>query len=481
MPTPYAKRAAREDIVMEDTDLAKTAQAHAETSAAFAANMAKVAERSQEIWMHFIKANAEDEHPLHADPLNTLPAFQELTQTMLENPKELAERTLDLWTKQAELWRRATLQFWGVEKEKQEPVAAPARGDKRFKHEDWSDNQVFDYIKQSYLLTSQWILGAVHEVGDLDERDRKKVDFYTRNFVEAMSPTNFAATNPEVLRATVEEKGENLVRGLDMMLADLQRGKGKLLIRQTDMDAFEVGRNMAMTPGQVVWQNDILQLIQYTPTTKEVHKTPILFIPPWINKFYILDLNPEKSFVRWLVDQGHTVFLISWINPDERQKNETWETYLFKGASAAIDKVLEETGESQVNLAGYCIGGTLTGTMTAHMSKTGDKRVKSTTFFTAQLEFSDAGELQVLVDDQTLAVVDEQMEKGYLPAQAMANAFNMLRSTDLIWGYVINNYMLGKERSTSCTGTPTAPACRRAYTTITSRRSTTRTPSPRGT
>ena len=225
----------------------------------------------------------------------------------------------------------------------------------------------------------------------------------------------------------------------------MQRGKGELLIRQTDMDAFEVGRDMAVTPGKVVFQNEIFQLIQYEPTTEKVHETPILFIPPWINKYYVLDLNKKKSMIQWLVSRGHTVFMVSWVNPDERHGGETWGSYLEKGASTAIDKVLEETGAKATNLASYCIGGTLAGTLLAKLSKSKDKRVKSTTFFTAQLDFEDAGELQAFVDEATLKLVDKSSKKGYLPANAMAMAFNTLRSNDLVWSYVVANYLLGKE------------------------------------
>ncbi len=429
--------------MMDKTEVTKATAENAQAAAEFAANMATVAERSQEIWMRLLQANLKDEHPMHADPLNTLPAFSELQQAMLSNPQEMAERTLQLWTQQAELWRRMTMKWIGGEKA--EPVAAPDKSDKRFGHEEWSNNQIFDYIKQSYLLTSRYILGAANEVGELDERDRKKVAFYTRNFVEAMSPTNFAAMNPEVLNATYAEKGENLVRGLQMMAEDLERGKGKLLIRQTDMKAFKVGRDMATTEGKVVHQNNVMQLIQYAPRTEKVHATPLLVIPPWINKYYILDLNEKKSMVRWLVDQGFTVFMISWVNADERQKDETWDTYLEKGALEAMDVVLKETGQKTLNIASYCIGGTLTGTLLAYLGKKKDRRVKSATFFTAQLDMEDAGDLQVFVDEKTVGVVDEQMEKGYLPAEAMQNAFNMLRSSDLIWSYVVNNYYLGKD------------------------------------
>jgi len=319
------------------------------------------------------------------------------------------------------------------------------KADKRFAHKEWSENALFDYLKQSYLLTSGWIQDSVNDVGEMDPKERRKAVFYTRQFVEAMNPANFFALNPEVLQATVEQKGENLVRGLKMMLEDLERGKGKLLIRQTDMDAFEVGRNTAVSPGAVVFQNDLIQLIQYAPATEKVFAKPLLIIPPWINKYYILDLNPKKSMVKWLTEQGHTVFVVSWVNPDERHGSKTWEDYMFEGGLAAIDAVLEETGQKSLHLASYCVGGTMGGTLMAWLGTQNDKRVASSTFFTAQLDFQDAGELQIFVDEHLLEVVGEDMEKGYMPADRMANAFNMLRANDLIWGYMVSNYLLGKE------------------------------------
>jgi polyhydroxyalkanoate synthase len=411
-------------------------------SAAFAANMAAVAERAQAVWAKYAEANAVDRHPMHADPFNVMPAFTELMQSWAEHPKEMGDALMRLWLQQAELWRRSMLKMAGLN---EEPLVEPARGDRRFNDEDWSRNAVFDWIKQSYLLSSEWIMDAVHDIGDLEERDRKKVEFFTRNFVEAMSPTNFAATNPEVLRATLEQKGENLVRGLENLLRDMERGKGSLLIRQTDLEAFEVGRDMATTPGKVIWENELFQLIQYEPVTEQVHATPLLFCPPWINKFYILDLNEKKSMVRWLVAQGWTVFVISWVNPDSRHGGETWESYMTKGVLTALEKVLEETGEPAAHIVGYCIGGTMLGTTLAHMAARGDERAASATFLTTQLDFTDAGELQVFVDDATLKMLDEQMDEGYLPAEAMASAFNMLRASDLIWSFVVQNYMLGKD------------------------------------
>ncbi len=416
-----------------------------EQNAAFAANMAEVFDTSQKIWTKFMEAQGEKGVPQNADPLNTMPAWVELTKNMMDHPQELAEATLQYWQAQGQLWQAATLKWWGAPDAEMPELPHMAAPGKRFAHKEWSENALFDYLKHAYLHTSGFVNHTVHTVGEMDPRERKKAEFYTRNFVEAMNPANFFALNPEVMEATVDQKGENLVRGLKMMLQDLERGKGQLLIRQTDMDAFEVGRDMAVSPGAVVFQNEILQLIQYAPTTEKVHSVPILFLPPWINKYYVLDLNEKKSMVKWLVAQGYTVFMVSWINPTEAQKDETWDSYLTKGALAAIDAAIAETGSKKVHLASYCIGGTLTGTLMAYLGKKKDKRIASTTFFTAQLDFADAGELQVFVDDATIRAVDEEMEKGYLPAQKMASAFNMLRSNDLIWSYVVNNYMLGKD------------------------------------
>ncbi len=409
-------------------------------------NMAEVFDISSQIWQTFLAAQLQDAGPKPLDPLNTWPTFAELYRTMWDNPKQVADMTIEFWSAQQKLWQNSMLKWLGA-KDVEEDLQLPhmLKADKRFSHKEWSENALFDYLKQSYLLTSGFIQDSVNNVGEMDPKERRKAAFYTRYFVEALNPANFFALNPEVLEATVEQKGENLVRGLKMMLADLERGKGKLLIRQTDMDAFEVGHNTAVTEGSVIFQNDLIQLIQYAPLTEKVHTRPLLIIPPWINKYYILDLNPKKSMVKWLVEQGFTVFVISWVNPDQRHGSKTWEDYMFEGGLTAIDKALEETGQKSLNVVSYCVGGTMAGTLMAWLGKKRDRRVASATFFTAQLDFEDAGELQIFVDEHILEVVGEDMEKGYMPADRMATAFNMLRSNDLIWGYVVNNYMLGKD------------------------------------
>ena len=424
----------------------KDTETLAEQGKHMAHNMAEVFDISGQIWQTFMTAQMQEGAPRHHDPLNTWPTFTELARTMWDNPRQVADKTIEFWAAQQQLWQNSMLKWLGAKDAGQDlNLSKMLKPDKRFSHKEWSENAVFDYLKQSYLLTSGWMQDTVNSVGEMDPKERRKAAFYTRYFVEAMNPANFFALNPEVLEATVNEKGENLVRGLKMMLADLERGKGKLLIRQTDMDAFEVGRNTAVSPGAVVFENDLIQLIQYAPATEKVYAKPLLIIPPWINKFYILDLNPKKSMVKWLTEQGHTVFVVSWVNPDRRHGLKTWEDYMFEGGLAAIDAVLAETGQSSLHLASYCVGGTMAGTLMAYLGKTDDKRVASTTFFTAQLDFEDAGELQIFVDEHILEVVGEDMEKGYMPADRMANAFNMLRANDLIWGYMVSNYMLGKD------------------------------------
>ncbi len=409
----------------------------------FGENIARVIETGQVIWQKIME-NAAAKPPADPDPLHAAPVMNELVTAICANPERLAEQTLQFWQAQNAIWQHATLKFSGNTKAAEAVDIPPLpAGGKRFADSDWSENAVFEYIKQAYLLTSDWVQDMVSHA-QMPEKDRKRAAFYTRNFLEALNPANVPFLNPEVLKTTQAEKGENLVRGLQMMLEDIERGKGQLLVRQTDMDAFQVGRDMALTKGAVIWQNTILQLIQYAPATKEVHAKPLLVVPPWINKYYILDLNPKKSLIKWLVEQGYTVFVISWVNPDATQRDETWGSYM-DAVSEAINVALVETGQSRLNLASYCIGGTLAATLLARMGRRGDKRVSSATFFTALTDFEDGGELQLMVDEHILAALDNQMADGYLPAQTMAGAFNMLRANDLVWSYVVNNYLLGKQ------------------------------------
>jgi poly[(R)-3-hydroxyalkanoate] polymerase subunit PhaC len=406
--------------------------------------MARIAERSQRLVADFLTRQSGDSHVGMADPLNVGRAFLEMTARMMANPAKLVEAQVNLWRDYMTLWQNTTRRWLGGEETA--PVAAPSPDDRRFKDAAWDENQLFDFIKQSYLLSARWIQNTVRDVDGLDEKTAKKIDFYTRQFVDAMAPSNFVMTNPEVIRATVESSGENLVKGLSNLLEDLERGKGKLSIKMTDLEAFKLGENIAITPGKVIYQNDLLQLLQYDPTTEQVHRRPLLVIPPWINKYYILDLRDRNSFIRWAVGEGHTVFVVSWVNPDERLAAKTFEDYMFEGPLAALDAIKLATGEDEVNVIGYCLGGTLLAATLAYMAVKGDERIKSATFLATMLDFAEAGELGVFIDEEQLASLEDAMrEKGYLEGSAMATTFNMLRANDLIWSFVVNNYLLGKD------------------------------------
>src|SRR4030088_3047962 len=330
--------------------------------------------------------------------------------------------------------------------EKTEPVAEPSPKDKRFIDPEWSSNQFFDFLKQAYLLTVTWANHLVKDAEGLDPLTQQKADFYVRQIANAIAPSNFVLTNPELLRETLTSNAENLARGMHMLAEDIEAGHGSLRIRQSDASKFAVGKNLALTPGKVIFQNDLMQLIQYTPTTENVLKRPLLIVPPWINKFYILDLNPEKSFIKWAVSQGHTVFVISWVNPDERLANKTFEDYMREGVFEAIKAVCEATGEESVNAIGYCVGGTLLAIALAAMAASGDKRIRSVTFFTTQVDFKHAGDLKVFSDEEQIEEIEREMNaKGYLDSSKMATIFNLLRSNDLICPYIVNVYQKGKE------------------------------------
>jgi polyhydroxyalkanoate synthase len=326
------------------------------------------------------------------------------------------------------------------------PVVEPDAGDNRFADPAWSTNPYFDFWKQVYLITARWLQDMLDRTPGLDDRTRQRANFYLRQIVSAFSPTNFPLTNPVVLRETASTSADNLVRGMANLVQDVQRSGSMLSISQTDVTAFEVGRNVATAPGKVILQNDIIQLIQYAPTTEKVHARPLLIVPPWINKFYILDLGPDKSFIRYAVSKGFTVFVVSWVNPDARHAGKTFEDYMREGVLVAAEAARKESEADKVNVIGYCVGGTLLGTTLAYLAARGEEPFSSATFFAAQVDFSNAGDLMVFIDDAQLKALEEMMaERGYLDAGRMAAVFNMLRPKDLIWPYVVNNYMLGKK------------------------------------
>lgn len=368
----------------------------------------------------------------------------DVASNYLRDPGRVVASQIELWSGMASIAQSTMRKFLG---EPAELEIAPSKNDKRFRDPEWQENPIFGSFLQAYLLATKWMQAQVREMDGLDDVTRKKADFYLRQIVDAISPSNFILTNPEVLRETLASNGENLVRGMEHLAADVERGHGKLRIQQTDMNAFRLGENIALTPGKVVFQNELFQLIQYEPTTTQVHKRPLLIFPPWINKYYILDLTPEKSFVRWTVEQGFTTFVVSWVNPDARLAMKSFEDYMYEGVYTALDAVEKATGEKEVNAIGYCIGGTMLAASLAHMAAKGDKRIKSATFFATQVDFTAAGDLSVFVDEEQIAEVEQKMEAagGYLEGDVMARTFNMLRSNDLIWSYVVNNYLLGRD------------------------------------
>jgi polyhydroxyalkanoate synthase len=404
-------------------------------------SMADIAERSQRIVTEWLKRQADSEHDV--DPLNVGSAFLEMTARLMANPARLVQAQIGFWQDYMTLWQNTARRMMGLESE---PVIDAPTSDRRFKDDAWREHEVFDFIKQSYLLSARYVQDVVKHVDGLEPKTAQKVDFYARQFIDAMSPSNFLLTNPEVLRKTAETGGENLLKGLSNLLSDLERGKGRLHIKMTDLDAFQVGENIGVSPGKVVYQNDLMQLIQYAPTTEKVLKRPLLIGPPWINKFYILDLRPRNSFVRWAVSQGHTVFVISWVNPSSKLAEKGFEDYMSEGYLAALDAIEAATGEREINAIGYCLGGTLLGATLAYMAANGDDRIKSATFFVSMLDFAESGELGVFIDEEQLRTLEGKMSRrGYLEGTEMATTFNLLRANDLIWSFVVNNYLMGNE------------------------------------
>ncbi|MFZ5618370.1 MAG: PHA/PHB synthase family protein [Pseudomonadota bacterium] len=379
-----------------------------------------------------------------ADPLNVGESFQEMMSALAADPGTVMQRQFNLWGDYAKLMATMGRRFAG---EEVKPAIEPEPGDKRFAHAAWRENPMLDFVKQSYLTYAKWLKSTVHQLEGMDEHEKKKAEFFTQQFIDAIAPTNFPVLNPEVIEATIESKGENLLKGMKNLLEDLDRGDGALAIRQADLDHFKLGVNVATTPGKVIYQNEIMQVIQYDPLTEKVAKRPLLIFPPWINKFYILDLQPANSFIRWMIGQGRTVFVVSWVNPGTELKHKTFEDYIKQGCFEALDVVRRATGEEEVDAIGYCIGGTMLSTALALMAKRGDRRIRSATFFTAQADFKESGDLLLFVDDEQLDAIEKQMDAagGVLEGRAMATTFNMLRSNDLIWSFVIDNYMKGKD------------------------------------
>jgi len=404
---------------------------------------ADVAMRTSAMIQNHIKRQMKKGVSMPTDDLGIAKAFMDMTQQMLSDPQKMVEAQMKLMQDYFALWQHSMQRAMGLEGK---VVVEAKKGDNRFKNKDWEELFVFDFIKQSYLITANHVHGTVSSVEGLDENSKKKVDFFTRQFIEALAPTNFAATNPDVLRETVKTSGQNLLSGFKNLLRDIETGDGELRVKMADTSAFEMGRNVATTKGKVIFQNEMIQLIQFCPTTTEQYKRPLLIVPPWINKYYILDLRESNSWIKWTTDQGHNVFVISWVNPDAEMAQKSFDAYMAEGALTAIDVVCDQTGEKEINTIGYCLGGTLLASTMGYMAAKKDKRVASATFFVALLDFTIPGELGVFIDEKQISFLEKKMsERGFMEGSEMAGTFNMLRSNDLIWSFVINNYLLGKQ------------------------------------
>ena len=411
---------------------------------AFAMNLARALESGGKALAAYLKpresGEVKDNQPTEmTEVIRTLTAVAEYWLSDNERASDIQTR---IGKGYLDLWGSAARRLAGQEAM---PAIAPSPRDKRFADPEWKSNQFYDFMMQLYLLTTQWAHDLVRNADGLDPHTRKKAEFYVQQITNALAPSNFVLTNPEVLRETLASSGTNLARGMQMLAEDIEAGKGTLKIRQSDPANLELGVNMAITPGKVVYQNELMQLIQYEPTTEKVLRTPLLIVPPWINKYYILDLRPEKSFIKWCVDQGLTVFVISWVNPDKSLGAKTWEDYMKQGPLAAMDAIEKATGEMKVHTLGYCVGGTMLATTLAWLAEKRRVRVTSATFLAAQVDFTHAGDLLVFVDEGQISALERDMqESGVLEGAKMAMAFNMLRSNDLIWSYVVSNYLKGQ-------------------------------------
>lgn len=403
----------------------------------------RAAEQYGRLWKKMATQPGTAEDPAGSVMTDFTEAFRELGEAMLNNPNKVIADQMDMMKQQQELFQQTALRFMGKEVD---PVVEPARGDKRFKDDQWSQNPMFDYMKQLYLLQGKTLMNMVKDTDGLSDHSRQKVEYLVRQYVNALSPTNFANLNPEVIRKTMETGGSNLVSGMEQLIEDLEASVGGALnVAMTDTSAFQVGRNLATTAGKVVYQNDLMQLIQYSPSTAQTYQRPLLIVPPFINKFYILDMRENNSFIKWLVDQGHTVFVISWVNPGPSLRNKDFESYMLEGPVAAAEAIEQATGEKGVNAIGYCLGGTLLSATLAYQKKKKKETIKSATLMATLTDFSKPGEIGVFINETAIAGLEKQMDAlGYYDGRQMAFSFNTLRENDLFWSYFINNYLKGQ-------------------------------------
>ena len=437
-PAPATKPPVEAPAPLNEIVMAQTA----ESLAALSANLTQAMTRTNQVLSTAFIDQAKDPANWQPDPLGMQMALNEVWSHLAQQPETLRDAHAQLWQRYAEIWQKHTAYLLTGNT----PDEGPVR-DKRFKDPEWRSNPAFSLLRESYLATSSFITDLVEKAEGVDEATKRKATFYIKQAVDAASPSNFLMTNPAALRAMFQTGGESLLKGVENLAEDLKRGEGMLAISQTDLDAFKVGENVATTPGKVVFRNRVFELIQYNPTTEKVHEVPLLIFPPWINKFYILDLQPKNSMIRWLLDQGHTVFVVSWVNPGEDMADVGFEDYMREGIYDAVEAVTKAANVDRMNTVGYCVGGTLLSATLAHMAKKGDKRIQSATFFASQADFKYAGDLLVFSDNEGIKFLEGEMDQhgGVLSAQTMANTFNSLRSNDLVWNYVVDNYYIGKQ------------------------------------
>lgn len=384
----------------------------------------------------------------HQDSISTYENYakiwSDIASKTLENPDNLYKEQIELANNYAKIWSNAWERYTNSE-ENIAPLYSPNARDKRFKNELWDKDITFDVIKQSYILTTKWLHDTVRNIDDIDSKTAQKFEFYTQQLIDAISPSNFAFTNPDVIEETVKTGGQNLIDGMKNMLNDMEKTQNSFQINTADKDSFTLGKDIAVTKGEVVYKNDLIELIQYHPKTPKAHRTPLLIIPAWINKYYILDLSEKNSMVKWLLEQGHSVFMISWINPTAKHADKKFSDYMLEGSIAATEEIRNITGEKQINAMGYCLGGTLLSATMAYLKHEKKDYIKSATLLTTMVDFGDAGNMSVFIDEEQLSKMDEKMRKnGFLDGSEISSIFSMLRANDLIWSFVVNNYLLGK-------------------------------------
>lgn len=397
--------------------------------------------------MEYIANQNEDKEvpQMSIDPLNITNAFRKAFEELYADPKKAVELNIDLAKSYVEMLGNIAQRSLG---ENVAPLFAPDVRDKRFQDPEWDANPMFDFIRQSYSLNSKWLMGVMDQLHTLEPKDSQKVNFYTKLMIDSMAPSNFPATNPAVIREAIATRGESLLKGAEHLYNDLVKSKDGFKITTADDKAFEIGRNIAITPGKVVYQNELMQLIQYEASTDKVYSVPVLMIPAWINKYYILDLSQKNSYVKWLVDQGYTVYMISWVNPDESLSDKGFFEYMKEGPLDAIEQIKKLSNTKSVHTVGYCLGGTLLASTVAYLKAkaVNPYPIESASFLASLVDFEEAGDLGVFIDEEQISQLEGRMsKKGYLDGSDMAQTFSMIRSNDMIWSFFVNNYLLGKD------------------------------------